>query len=98
MQHDPVRYVTVIAYDTPSNRRRRKLARLADDFGDRVQKSVFEAHLTDEQRQRLVAALHRLVHPSEDAVFVMAACPRCALTIVRLGAMRSSALPMCWIA
>ena len=39
----------VIAYDTPDDRRRARLAKLLKGFGERRQYSVFEARLTREQ-------------------------------------------------
>jgi CRISPR-associated protein Cas2 len=56
----------IISYDTPSDRRRRKMARIIRDFAERVQKSVFEAHLRPEDRVRLLAKLRDLVDPDED--------------------------------
>jgi len=45
----------VIAYDSPSNKRRRKLAKLLEGYGERLQWSVFECHLQPHQlRQGLM--------------------------------------------
>ncbi len=43
----------VIAYDSPSNKRRRKLAKLLEGYGERLQWSVFECHLQPHQLRRL---------------------------------------------
>ncbi len=58
----------VIAYDTPSNQRRRKFARLLEGYGVRVQWSVFECRLRQEQIQLLRQRLERLIVASEDSV------------------------------
>lgn len=81
---DPVRLV-IIAYDTPSDRRRRKMARLLDDFGSRAQMSVFEAMLTATQMAWLTRRMEGLVHPDEDKVYIVSACNRCQLEVVRMG-------------
>jgi CRISPR-associated protein Cas2 len=43
----------VIAYDTPCNKRRRKLAKLLKGYGERLQWSVFECRLQPHQLLRL---------------------------------------------
>jgi len=62
------RQTWVIAYDTPSNSRRRKLAKLLEGYGLRVQWSVFECNLRREQLQQLRQRLERLIVPSDDSV------------------------------
>ena len=43
----------VIAYDSPSNKRRRKLAKILEGYGERLQWSVFECRLQPHQLRRL---------------------------------------------
>lgn len=43
----------MIAYDSPSNKRRRKLAKLLEGYGERLQGSVFECRLQPHQLRRL---------------------------------------------
>ena len=43
----------MIAYDSPSNKRRRKLAKLLEGYGERLQWSVFECRLQPHQLRRL---------------------------------------------
>ena len=43
----------VIAYDSWSNKRRRKLAKLLEGYGERLQWSVFECRLQPHQLRRL---------------------------------------------
>jgi CRISPR-associated protein Cas2 len=63
----------LIAYDVTTEtkerqRRLRKVAQVCQDFGQRVQKSVFECSVNDMQlvllRQRLLACMH----PDEDSL------------------------------
>ena len=51
----------VVAYDSPSNKRRRKLAKLLEGYGERLQWSVFECRLHPHQVQRLRQRLARIV-------------------------------------
>jgi CRISPR-associated protein Cas2 len=43
----------VIAYDSPSNKRRRKLAKMLEGYGERLQWSVFECRLQPHQLRQL---------------------------------------------
>ena len=43
----------VISYDIESDRTRRKLAKLLEGYGVRIQYSVFECNLTDKRFQKL---------------------------------------------
>jgi CRISPR-associated protein Cas2 len=80
------RDLTLVAYDLPDDRRRRRVARLADDVGRRVQKSVFEAWLTPDQVDRLVARLDREIDPDQDRVYLLRCCPACRAEARTLGA------------
>ena len=63
-----VRQIWIVAYDSPSDRRRRKLAELLEGYGQRLQWSVFECRLKHEELQALARRLERLVDSSEDRV------------------------------
>ena len=60
----------VIAFDTPSDRRRRKFTALLNRSGRRVQKSVFRLQGTPRQLALLWEGLQRICLPEEDAVFM----------------------------
>jgi len=61
----------VIAYDSPSNKRRRKLAKLLEGYGERLQWSVFECRLQPHQVARLRQLLARIA-TAEDSVRIWA--------------------------
>lgn len=94
----PSAKLVIIAYDTPCNRRRRKLARLLDDFGVRVQKSVFEAHLDATQIRWLVRHIEELVEPDVDLVYLISACATCRAEVVRIGGHPDGTVPDYYIA
>lgn len=75
----------VIAYDTPSNRRRRKLAKLLEGYGVRVQWSVFECRLRRQQIQQLQQRLERLIVSTEDSVRLWPVPERSCAQVVHLG-------------
>ena len=60
--------IWVIAYDTPSDRRRRKFAKLLKGYGLRVQWSVFECELRGDQLQQLRQRLEQLIVAEQDSV------------------------------
>ncbi|MFM9104953.1 MAG: CRISPR-associated endonuclease Cas2 [Cyanobium sp.] len=57
----------VIAYDSPSSKRRRKLAKLLEGYGERLQLSVFECRLQPHQVARLRQLLARIA-TADDSV------------------------------
>jgi len=75
----------VIAYDTPSNRRRRKFAQLLEGYGIRVQWSVFECELRSDQLQRLRQRLERLIVDEEDSVRFWPVLERSSKQVIHLG-------------
>ncbi len=76
----------VISYDIVDNRRRLKAARLLLDFGgQRVQRSVFECHITARNLERLQARLTRLIDPEVDSIRIYRLCAACQAQIVFMG-------------
>ena len=60
------RHKVIICYDVTDDRRRARLCAYLTAFGSRVQKSVFEAVLTDSLISRLLEGLERYIDPRED--------------------------------
>lgn len=58
----------LICYDIVKNNRRTKTAHLLEGYGIRVQKSVFECVLTDQQLEMLQRKLTRYIKSDEDQV------------------------------
>jgi CRISPR-associated protein Cas2 len=89
--------LVVVCYDTPSNRRRRRLVRLASDMTDRVQKSVFEGRLTEQQRHLLWARLAAAVHSEEDSLRLYSLCERCRRQSHAIGVAFMVKPNQCWL-
>ena len=62
------KHFVVVAYDIPSDRRRRKLHQVLLDYGTPVQYSVFECLLAEEDMARLKGAVRKLIKPRLDHV------------------------------
>ena len=77
----------LVSYDIPDDRRRTRLAHTLKDFGQRVQYSVFECLLKEDQLSRLQARITALIDVEEDSVRIYRLCAECAnrLEIYGLG-------------
>lgn len=75
----------VVAYDSPCEKRRRKLATLLEGYGVRVQFSVFECQLRPETLNQLRRRLERLIKPDQDRVRLWPLSVRSCARIVNLG-------------
>ncbi|MER7420772.1 CRISPR-associated endonuclease Cas2 [Micromonospora peucetia] len=63
----------LVTYDvetvTPQGQRRlRKVAKICEAYGHRVQKSVFEVVCRETDKVRLVAALQEVIDPAQDSI------------------------------
>ena len=67
----------LITYDIVDDRRRARVARQLEAWGDRMQYSVFECELTPEQRRQLIAQLSELIDKGEDSLRSYPICTTC---------------------
>lgn len=74
-----------ISYDIGDDRRRLKVAKALKDFGERVQRSVFEANLEAGQVERLKKRLAPLINPEEDSLRIYPLCAACVPRVEVLG-------------
>ncbi|MBM4285364.1 MAG: CRISPR-associated endonuclease Cas2 [Deltaproteobacteria bacterium] len=71
----------VVSYDIVDNRRRTKLAKALSDFGQRVQKSVFECRLDEKRFLKMKNQVDKLLDFEEDSVRYYTLCARCQAAI-----------------
>ena len=76
----------LVTYDIPDDQRRTKVAKILEDFGDRVQYSVFEMELDrpdqlDEMRNRMEG----VIDPQADSIQIYFLCQGCRMKITILG-------------
>lgn len=67
----------VICYDISSADRRRRVSECLDGYGDRIQKSVFEAVLDAALFNSCLSELAKLIDPTEDSIAAYALCAAC---------------------
>ena len=76
----------VISYDIESDRTRRKMAKLLEGYGVRIQYSVFECNLTDKRFQKLYKEIFQLTSGKSDgSVRFYSICKNCEDKIVTIG-------------
>ena len=75
----------LVAYDIPTDKRRTKIAKILEDYGRRVQYSVFECDLTAKQAQKLTKEMKEVLNPEEDGIRVYRLCQECLKKIKVMG-------------
>ena len=75
----------VVSYDIVCDRRRYRVAKCMEDFGMRVQKSVFDCILDEKAYQKMKRKLAKLIDFEEDSIRFYRLCTRCSRDIELLG-------------
>lgn len=75
----------LVSYDIPDNKRRTKIAKILEDYGDRVQYSVFECNLSAKHLRRLTAELEEVMNDKEDSIRMYRLCSDCVKKIKAKG-------------
>lgn len=75
----------LVSYDIPDTPRRTKIAKILDDFGDRVQYSVFECLIDGELLEKMTARLMKAVNEAEDSIRIYTLCGNCEKAIRIIG-------------
>lgn len=71
----------VVSYDIVDDRRRNRLAKVLQDYGHRVQKSVFECELNETLFLKMRKRLESLINREEDSIRYYFLCNRCVHNI-----------------
>lgn len=69
----------LICYDTPNNKRRKKIADILEGYGVRVNYSVFEITANHTKVKQLEAALIEVVDAKKDHIRIYTICENCTL-------------------
>lgn len=77
--------LTLIAYDVIEDKRRVRIAKILEDYGDRVQYSVFEALLKKKEIAEMTQRVEKEIEPEEDSIRIYQLCRGCESRIETLG-------------
>ena len=75
----------LVSYDIIKDKTRNKISKTMLDFGTRIQYSVFECNLTEEQIERMINRLKKLFNEKEDSIRLYFLCEHCLKKTVVLG-------------
>jgi CRISPR-associated protein Cas2 len=75
----------VVAYDTPSDKRRARIHKTLSGYGQWTQFSLFECHLTDKQYLQLRHRLDEHLEPEEDSLRFYPLCAGCKGKVETVG-------------
>ena len=75
----------VIVYDIVNDRRRMRIFKLLKNYATRIQYSVFEGNLSDEDIVYIEAELTKVMSPKEDSIAIFQLCKRCNNKVKRIG-------------
>ena len=72
----------VIAYDISNTRRRNRVVKAVQQYGGRVNLSVFECMVTDSQFKELVNNIEKTINTKEDKIIFYTICTECYTKII----------------
>ena len=75
----------IVAYDIADPKRLSRVARIMLDYGVRVQKSIFEAKVTQQVFSEMKARVEKVIVPEKDGVKYFPICEKCAGTVEIIG-------------
>jgi len=87
----------LVAYDIREPKRLRKVAKKCEDFGIRVEYSVFECDLSEENFQSLWEGLKCIIDADEDCILAYRICGSCVTKIESIGAVVRPGKPLLYI-
>lgn len=67
----------LIVYDILNPVRLRRLAKIVQDYGLRMQNSVFEAQMTPSELQSMKGRIKKIIDPAEDGIKIFRLCQSC---------------------
>jgi CRISPR-associated protein Cas2 len=83
----------LVSYDIPVDKRRTKIAKILEDYGERVQYSVFECDLPARHVEKLIKELRVVLDEEADSLRIYRLCRDCRGKIEALGQAEAPAEP-----
>jgi CRISPR-associated protein Cas2 len=89
--------LSLVAYDICEPKRLRQVARVCEDYGVRVQYSIFECRLEEREFERFWDCLLAEIDPAEDRLVAYKIDARCAKETLTAGTMVCSDKVVCYL-
>ena len=89
--------LTVVAYDISDHKRLARVAKVCEDYGVRVQYSVFECHLDEDEFTDFWLKLLDEIDEDADRMVAYKIDARCAKETLTAGAMVCSEKAVCYL-
>ena len=83
-----VQMLRIVAYDITSPKRLRRVAIACLDYGIRIEKSVFECDLRNDQFEELLERLKGIVNRDVDSLVCYSICAACEKNVITYGPLR----------
>ena len=89
--------LTLVAYDIADPKRLHRVAQVCEDYGVRVQYSVFECHLEEDEFNDFWLKLPEVIKEEEDRLVAYKIDARCAKETLTAGRMVCSERVVCYL-
>jgi CRISPR-associated protein Cas2 len=89
--------LTLLAYDIADHKRLARVARICEDYGVRVQYSVFECRLEEDEFTDFWLKLLEVIDEDEDRLVAYKIDARCAKETLTAGTMVCSEKAVCYL-
>ncbi|MCK9280546.1 MAG: CRISPR-associated endonuclease Cas2 [Melioribacteraceae bacterium] len=76
----------IVSYDISSDRIRSKAAKVLEQYGVRIQYSMFECSLTKKELSELKQKLEKLINKKDSSIYFFPLCESCNNKIIFIGA------------
>ena len=87
----------LVAYDIRDAKRLRQVAKTCEDFGIRVEYSVFECDLSEDNFYKFWDILYNIIDSDEDCILAYKICGACVTKIESMGAIVRPGKPLLYI-
>lgn len=78
----------IISYDIVKNKNRVKIAKILEDYGFRVQYSVFECDLIKDELSKVIAMINNRIDIDKDSIKIYFLCKDCQNKILSIGKLK----------
>lgn len=71
------KHMIVVAYDIADDKRRSRMVKLLEQYGNRINYSVFECMATHQEQETMLLSIAQIINPKKDQVAFYHVCADC---------------------